>query len=161
MSVTMEMWEFVVKAFLEWKRFEINEFGPQTVYLSPSEIKKLSATDFRAWCENYRNKYLAERVHQCEKLSIAFEDLRGTLKQEESIVIVDGLIRLCDEVKRLIGIEIDSVSDCMVEIKNHTETFDPIRRVGEVEEEIRKLMGNFKTGFDHMEELGFPPPEET
>lgn len=161
MSVTMEMWGFVIEAFLEWKRFEINEFGPQTVYLSPSEVKKLSSTDFRAWCENYRNKFLAERMQKCEKLSIALDDLKGTIKREEVSVIVDGLIRLCDEVKRLIRMEIDSVSDCMVEIKNHTETFDPIRKVGEVEEEIRKQMANFKTGFDHMEELGFPPPEET
>ena len=161
MSVTMEMWGFVIEAFLEWKRFEINEFGPQTVYLSPSEVKKLSSTDFRAWCENYRNKFLAERMQKCEKLSIALDDLKGTIKREEVSVIVDGLIRLCDEVKRLIRMEIDSVSDCMVEIKNHTETFDPIRKVGEVEEEIRKQMANFKTGFDHMEGLGFPPPEET
>jgi predicted CopG family antitoxin len=155
----MDMWTFVVKAFQELKNYEINEFGPQTAYLSPHEAHKMSVKEFRDWCENFRSEFLAERMHKCDKLSLALEDLKGTIKQEEIAVIVDGMMRLCDEVREMIRREIDAVSDCLIEIRNHSESFDPIMRAGEVEEEVRKLMMNFKTGFDHMAELGFPPPE--
>jgi len=159
LSVIMELWGFVVKAFLEWRRYEVEELGPQTVFLSPSEAQKMSTTEFRWWCEKYRIKFLAERMKKCDKLSIALEDLKGSIRQEEIMVLVDGMIRLCDEIKRRIGEEIDAVSDCIMEIGDHVESFDSIRKAGEVEEEIRKLMANFKIGFDHMEEFGFPPPE--
>lgn len=159
MSVAMDMWRFVINAFQELKNYEINEFGPQTIYLSPYEARKLSLKEFKEWCEKFRSEYLAERIHKCDKISLALEDLRGTIKQEEVLVIVDGMMRLCDEVRLMIMKEIDAVSDCLIEIKNHSESFDPIIKAGEIEEEIRKLMMNFKTGFDHMAELGFPPPE--
>lgn len=153
------MWSRVIEAFLKWKSFETAELGPQTAYLSPSEAQKLSVKDFEVWCEDFRNRFLAERIHRCDELLLTLEDLKGAIKQENVAVIVDGMIRLCVEVKRMIGEEIDAVSDCLMEVREHAESLDPIRKAGEIEEEIRKLMANFKTGFEHMEEYGFPPPE--
>ena len=61
MSVSMDMWRFVVEAFQELKSYEINEFGPQTTYLSPYEARKLSLKEFKEWCEKFRSEFLAER----------------------------------------------------------------------------------------------------
>ena len=132
----------------EWITFERESFISATANFSYSSLLSLTKQEVMEWAYNTRDDLLSKRLDLCSSIKLFFIDNIKSLSRGSKAKMVRGILKLLEEIERLITSEFDSLTNVisMLESGEPLESYDvkaQIENLGLCENKIRKYLSQF------------------